>query len=194
MMVSDQLPYIEHNGKRYIRASTIASQVTDYSGIDPAVLANKARIGTDAHTAIAEDIAGIPPTPPDDAIKYYLSWRHWYDLLRPDYLVTEERYYSEALGYTGQVDAVIKLPDSGDCVLLDYKTSVNESPSWPIQAALYYLLLTENGLDVAPKALFLKLNKEAKQPKVFTYHITEGLRLSALNALSAYKAQLNISI
>ena len=58
----------------YTRVSRILQQYTNFDHIDPAVLANKAQIGTNVHTGIqAEDEEGFPYTIGFDEQGYFQS-------------------------------------------------------------------------------------------------------------------------
>lgn len=151
---------IEHNGKLYARVSDIICPFAGYGNVDPLVLANKARIGTEVHKAINDEINDEFPIMAKDCEGYFNSYVKWKETVKPKFLRTEERFFCDKLRVTGQIDALITIPDHIDNpFLLDFKTSVKANPvTWPMQAHLYKYLLGENGVDVNT-ALFIKLNR-----------------------------------
>lgn len=179
---------IEHNGKQYARVSEILKPFTDFSHIDPKVVDNKARIGTNVHTAIAEEIAGDFPAVGDDERGYFLSYLTWVARLSPVFLESETRYYDDDKMITGQIDALITFKDrEGLPILVDFKTSANESPkTWPMQAHLYEWLLTSSGKFVAPQYLFVKLAKNGGMPSVYHYKYDKNIFNLCMQAVSSF--------
>jgi hypothetical protein len=179
---------IEHNGKNYARVSDILSPFNDFSSIDPAVLANKARIGTEVHQAIADDINDEFPIPGPGCLGYFNSYLRWKGQLNPKFLQSEQRYFCDKKMISGQIDCLVDFGlISGLPTLIDFKTSAQESlETWTMQAHLYNHLLAENGIEVNPTFLFIKLNKEGKLPDVFSYHYSQNIRNKCYNAIDKF--------
>ena len=176
---------IEHNGKMYARVSDIICPFTDFSGIDPLVLANKARIGTEVHKAINDEINDDFPMMAKDCEGYFNSYLGWRKVCKPIFHRTEERFYCDELRITGQIDALIELTDMGN-LLLDFKTSVKENPvTWPMQAHLYKYLLAENGIEV-DSALFLKLNRWGAIPDSSFYAYDQAVMDKCFEAVESF--------
>ena len=178
---------IEHNGKMYARVSEILRPHTDFSHIDPEVLANKARIGTETHKAIEEDIKGIFPSPPPECQGYFDSFSKWKERLSPSFEPSETRFFCHEKMICGQIDTLVKFPGENDLVLVDFKTSASESPKvWPMQAHLYHYLLMQNSIKVAFRYLFVKLDKYGQIPMVFQYGFSPSVRMDCMKAIDHF--------
>ncbi len=161
---------LENNGKMYARVSDILSAFNDFSGIDPIVLKNKANLGTRVHECIKQIIDGDFPVVTPDILGYVQSFQEWVKLINLTFLESEMRYYDDTKMLTGCIDALIKLEGEEKAILIDFKTSAQESPvTWPMQAHLYQYLLSTANKIIAPRFLFIKLDKTGKLPKVFQY-------------------------
>jgi hypothetical protein len=177
---------IAKDGIEYARVSEILKPVSDFSHIDPEVLANKCRIGTQVHAAIAAEIAGEFPILSEDAWGYFKSFLRWRDELNPFFLQSEKRYFSEKHTITGQIDTLVRFGRKNLPLLVDFKTSATEGESWPLQAHLYDLILTENGTEIEPRYLFLKLNKMGGLPQTFHYKFDFNLKAKCLNLIEEF--------
>lgn len=178
---------IEHNGKKYARVTDILRPFTDFGHINPEVLANKARIGTQVHGYISEDIEDEFPAPSPECMGYYQSFAEWKHKLKPSFAKSESRYFCHDKMFTGQIDALIKFPGEQTFTLVDFKTSVQESPIvWPMQAHMYHYLLQKNQIDVSSRFLFIKLDKHGDLPKVFEYRFDPNVRAKCMNAVEEF--------
>lgn len=157
---------IKHKGKDYVRVSQVLQPHTDFSHIPPSVLQNKADIGTRTHDAIHDFLLDKFPVLDEDTEPYFESFHRWYTRMTPLFVETEKRYFDDELMLTGCVDGVIELIPNKP-TLIDFKTSVSESPTWIMQAHLYYYLALSRHLE--HEFLFIKLAKNGTLPKVFTY-------------------------
>lgn len=164
---------LEHNGKEYARVTEILSHLNDWSGIDPTVLARKAQIGTNVHKYIEEYNAGSFPIPPDESLGYFDSYIRWAKEWNPKIIKAEERYFDEDWMITGQIDMLIQTDLSFEggpgLTLIDFKTSANPSPTWPLQAHLYHHLASKAGLELSKRMLFIQLDKRGKLPTCHAY-------------------------
>jgi len=173
------------DGKEYARVSEILRPFSDFSHIDPEVLAHKCRIGTQVHEAIADEIKGEFPFLRPDSYGYFKSFLAWNNEIKPHFQKSEERYYSEKHMVTGQIDALILL-GSRLPFLIDFKTSASEGESWTLQGHLYAMLLEEAGVKIQDKYLFIKLDKNGMLPRVFEYKFDFNLRSKCLNAIDNF--------
>lgn len=173
------------DGKEYARVSEILQPFSDFSHIDPEVLANKCRIGTRVHEAIAAEIAGEFPILDEASYGYFKSFLAWKHELKPSFQQSEQRYYSEKHMITGQIDC-LALIGSRVPFLVDFKTSASEGESWPLQGHLYAMLLEEAGLKIQEKYFFVKLDRAGFLPKVLQYRFDFNLRSKCLNAIRMY--------
>ena len=175
---------IEKDGIQYARVSQIISPLADFSMINPAVLANKARIGTNVHEAINDYLNESFPSISEDEFQYFKSFQAWHRTLQPIYQIKEARYFCPEKRITGQVDGVAKLGDQ--LILIDYKTSASESPSWIYQAHLYDYLLQVSGIETCGRYLFLKLDRNGKLPKVYEYKHTPRIHSECMDLISDF--------
>ena len=179
---------IEYNGKIYARVTDILRPFNDFSQIDPQVLANKGRLGTSVHEAIADDINGEFPSIEKAAMGYFESYESWRFQINPTFLKSEIRYFDDAKMITGQIDALIDLPNRSMLpTLVDFKTSAQESKEvWPMQAHLYGYILSQNGILVAPRYLFIRLNKYGELPDVFEYTYSQNTYARCMSAVTDF--------
>lgn len=174
------------DGKEYARVSEILKPFTDFSHIDPDVLANKCRIGTQVHEAIAAEIRGEFPILDADSWPYFKSFLRWRDELNPFFEQSEQRYFDDEHMITGQIDALVRFTPSNPQILIDFKTSAQEGKTWPMQAQLYDLLLTNNAIEIESIYLFIKLDKMGGIPQVFSYKFDLNFHSKCLNAIQMY--------
>ena len=177
----------ECDGKMYARVSDVIRPFCSFGHIDPVVLANKARIGTEVHKLIADDLNGEFVIPSDETRGYFNSYLKWKKDIKPKFLQWENRFYCQDKMLTGQIDAIIKMPDELIPVLMDFKTSVQESPvSWNMQGHLYRYLLLKNKVDVGDRFLFLRLNKDGLDPKVHAYKLDSYIHQKCMTAIEDF--------
>lgn len=178
---------IKHEGKWYARVTEVLQPYTDFGHIDPKVLKNKCDIGTRVHEAIENYInENRDGAMQDDVRGYFKSFHEWSLATECEILYSEERYYDHTLRITGKIDSIINL-GNGLPVLVDYKTSAAESPiTWPMQAHLYFHLLKVNDIDVEPRFLFLKLDKNGRLPKVFEYKYSDNRMAGCIAAVKDF--------
>lgn len=177
---------LEHEGRLYARVSDILKPFSNFDGIDPNVLSNKAQIGTNIHQAIHDEVSGEMPIVNEDNVGYFKSFKSWREALLPKFFHTEKRYFDNEKMVTGQIDALITLPGSEEPLLIDYKTSVQESPTWIMQAHLYYDLVAKSGLAIAQRCLFVKLHKFGMFPMVFEYKINKNMHAKCMKAVDDF--------
>ena len=172
----------------YTRISSILGQWDTFGHIDTVVLANKANIGTRVHQAIDNYHEGLYAPLDGASSGYFKSYESWEKAVNPRFDRTEERYYCDKLMITGQVDAICLLPGDTKPCIVDYKTSVQESPKmWPLQACFYHYLALQSGLDLSNRLIFIKLDKLGEMPKIFEYTYTKQLWNVCLAAWTTYR-------
>lgn len=175
------------NGIEYVRVSEILSSYSNYSQIDPKVLERKKIIGTNVHNGIDEFLKGDFPILGKDEYKYFCSFRRWFDLIKPIYLLRECRYFDHNRKFTGQLDAVVTFPGENIPVLIDYKTTASANDIiWEMQGHLYWELLKVNGIDIGNRFLFLKLRKEGGNPGIHEYKFNQNTHQKCMDAIENY--------
>jgi len=176
-----------HEGKEYARVSDILKPFSDFSHIDEAVLRNKTDIGTQVHNAISDDINGSFPSPGKRGSGYFQSYQFWRLTLNPTFIQSEQRYFDDKKKLTGCIDALVKIPGDPLPILVDFKTSAQESPiTWPMQGHLYHYLLEESGIRVGKRFLFVKLDKLGSLPTVFEYKFDKNTHAKCMDAIDFY--------
>jgi hypothetical protein len=172
----------------YTRISSILGQWDTFGHIDPQVLANKAGIGTRVHEAIDNFHNGIFTPLEYSTAGYFDSYVKWDKAVNPKFIKNEERYYCDKLMITGQVDAICLFPGDEKPCIVDYKTSVAESPKmWPLQACFYHYLAQQSGVELSNRLIFIKLDKLGEMPKIFEYTYTKQLWNVCLAAWTTYR-------
>lgn len=178
---------LEFNGKLYVRVSEVIRPFASFEGIPEEVLNRKAAIGTRVHNAIQQEIEGEMPIIGLECHGYVQSFEKWRKAVLPSFLKTEVRCYCDKKMLTGCIDAIVNLDGEKEAVIVDWKTSVNESPiTWPMQAHLYHYLLSKDNIPLAPRFLFVKLDKSGALPKVFQYKFDGSILKSCLQAVDDF--------
>lgn len=179
---------IEHNGKMYARVSEILQSYTNFGHIKPEILANKARIGTEVHQAIADDIKGDFIYLKKDSIGYFQSYEKWKEKINPTFIQSETRYFDHEKMITGQIDGLINF--EGNMImpcLVDFKTSVTESKeTWGMQAHMYAFLMGINNIEINRLFIFVKLNKFGELPIVYQYKFDTNIHAKCMNAIDNF--------
>lgn len=183
---------IEFEGKYYARVSSVVAPFTDFDGIDKEVLNRKAMTGTQVHKTIQDEIEGNLPLPRGKIVGYFQSFEKWRVGIKPTFLESEVRYYCDKKLLTGCIDALIKLEGEEKAILVDFKTSVQESPTWIMQAHLYYYLMIQNGKQISKRFIFVKLDKDGGLPKVFQYKFEERIMDHCLRCTDKFWEDIRI--
>lgn len=151
------------------RVTEILKAYSPYTGVPPMILERAAARGTKVHK-LCETIADggwMPDAMISDECRPYVdSFRQWVAKEVKEYLVIEKRMQDDELGYTGQIDFVIRGNDD-EVYLADLKTSYKPQKTYPIQMSAYENLLRREGINVK-SALLVYLSKEGKYPVIDT--------------------------
>ncbi len=152
------------------RVTEILKNYTGYEHVPKHILENAAARGTTVHALCAGIAKGAWMTDGmihEDFKGYVDSFNQWAQSAVDEYLVIEKRYTDNGFGFSGQVDFVIKSPQS-EMFLVDLKTSANPQKTYPIQMAAYRHLLALSGITVKGTAL-VYLNRDGEFPRVDYY-------------------------
>lgn len=151
--------------KGYLRVTTMLYPFSGMKDVPQHHLDAAAERGSRVHEAILALEQGIGLAELNKNYEGYLaSYELW--AVGKDFLACPDRFYDDELMITGEIDAIVK--NGNDLVIVDYKTSAKENKSWPMQASAYSYMAKKAGYDVK-EILFIKLDKEGKEPIIFTY-------------------------
>lgn len=180
---------IEKDGKNYLQVSDVIKFKSDFSAVPPEILKRKAAIGTRIHKAINEYLyGGFPSFLKVEERGYFHSFIKWWYFLSPTPIQSEMRYYCNEKMLSGQIDALIKVKGEEEAILVDFKTSAQESPSWKYQAHLYHYLIC-NKRKISKDSIFVMLQKDGSLPICKTYRTVGGNIKAAMRMVdSAWSA------
>lgn len=190
----------------YTRVSDILKYFKDYSGVNPTVLSEKAKVGDEVHTNIYEEkndgfpvFSKFPMRDREGNIKvdeegneiwkkrgvpYFESFRLWDAEFKGRYVWWEKRLKDDEFMITGQMDSLIEI--DGVPTLLDFKTSYNvEVETWALQAHAYWYICKQNNIRV-DKLLFLKLHRDGKKPLEHWIDFDESILFRFLQMVHIY--------
>lgn len=101
--------------------------------------------GSDIHRIIESGATGEYTSP---WLEYVNAYKKFCADVPHKIIESEKTVYHARLGYAGTLDAIIEL-ESGERVLVDYKTSKNVYPKdYSLQLSAYKLALHETGVDI----------------------------------------------
>lgn len=153
------------------RVTQILSYYTNYHQLPPEILKKASTRGSAVH-GLCEGIAKgqwIPESMIDEELKGYVeSFRKWSAAQVKEFYIIERRYTHDGLGYTGQVDMVIRGTD-GKLYLTDLKTTASPMKTHPVQMAAYQELLKANGIETVG-VMLVYLNKDGGFPEIDLFH------------------------
>lgn len=159
--------------QEYLRVTNAISPFTGIEFIPENLLSNAADRGTKVHKHIEGLIEGFEDEFMDPAIKPYIDSYNKFisefceDIFKADKITQEKRFYCDEMLITGQVDLILEY--QSHTLVIDWKTSANESISWKLQGAAYTYLLKKSGLKNLQPIHFVKLSKFGAKPKVYRY-------------------------
>lgn len=175
------------NREEYVRVSTVLSSLQDFSHIPVDVLSAKADLGSSVHASIEDFLHGEFPIVTGREIGYFNSFCKWYEVMCPNVIHAERRYWDDLKSLTGQIDVIVKLKGHDESILVDWKTSAQESSLvWPLQAHLYFYLLKQNFISVAPYFFFIRLHPRGLLPYVHRYEFSEKTLSYVLHLVDSY--------
>jgi hypothetical protein len=172
--------------KDYIRVTDVLFPFSGLKGIDPEILRKAADRGTRVHTICDAVIQGMGIPGIDEDIQGYLnSFFLW--AAGKKFLTKPDRFFHDSFMLTGECDGLY-MDQENKIVLIDFKTPLKESKTWPLQAAAYRMLASHDydfPLEI-DRAEFIQLKKNGTAPTVYTYPLEPHLA-DFLLAFEAYK-------
>lgn len=152
--------------EHYTRVTEVLYPYSGLQHIDPKVLANAARRGTRVHQACEAIVTGEGAWGVDEEIAGYVkSFEKWW-YMGHTVLAMEQRFFCDKKMITGQCDMILDTPQGA--VILDIKTPMRPSKTWPLQGSAYAYLARAAGYNVSG-IQFLKVDKNGKDPTVYNY-------------------------
>jgi len=172
----------------FTRVTSVLNPFTDFSMIEPAVLANASDRGTRVHNFCELYAKNLLIEPVDEDCKPYVeSFIEWFDNFVGEVLHVEERLYCDDLKITGQIDLICKLKGSDRIYIIDLKTPQTSSKSWKLQTAAYqYLSVIGLGYFIQERGC-LMLDKNGGQAKFISYTDYEKDSTLYFSALKLYR-------
>ena len=158
--------------------TTVTEVLATYAKLDmipPDVLERACQRGSDVHDICEAHLTnmGIPPYNPD--LEGYIdSFRNWQSKHESAEFDFPDRFYDHDLEFSGECDCVMKF--DGKRVLIDFKTSANQSKGWALQGSAYAYLAMLNGTKL-DEICFVKLAKDGSDAKVYKYEYEEHIAL-----------------
>lgn len=147
------------------RVTKVLGSFSSFHLVDPKVLKAACERGETVHEIIEVLQEGFPVGIIDNSLQGYIdSYNLW--ALNKKFIDSTPRFYDDHLMITGKVDCIYK--DHDGLVLVDFKTSAQESKTWKHQGSAYSYLCKRNGYDIR-RIEFVKLDKTGKEPKVYPY-------------------------
>lgn len=151
--------------ENYIRVTDVLFPFSGLKALDPTILKNAAERGTKVHEVCDSIINNFGFLSFDEQISGYIeSFKIWNK--DKEFIDKPERFFCDKYKITGECDGIIKNPTG--FTLIDFKTPATESKSWLLQGSAYSYLAKQAGYNIT-EIHFVKLSKEGKAPKVFSY-------------------------
>lgn len=151
----------------YPRVTEILKAYSGFGEVPANILQRAASRGTKVHALCAGVAKGawIPEESIEEEYAGYVnSFRQWHEAIPDEYIFVEKRFLDEQLGYTGQIDFVIKGKDE-KLHLVDLKTSSKPQKTYVIQMAAYKNLLAKHGVEIK-STMLVYLDKTGEKPKI----------------------------
>lgn len=130
--------------KGYYRVTEVLEAYNGLGDIDPKILANAADRGDRVHNfceLYAKDM--LFQEVDFDCMTYVESFIEWFDSTVEEVISVEERFFSEDLKITGQVDLLAVLKGDTKPTVIDFKTPASVSKTWNLQLAAYWHLVNQ---------------------------------------------------
>lgn len=154
----------------YTRVTEILSRFTDFSHIQPSVLANACDRGSRVHHFCEMYVKNLLIEPVDDDCKpYFNSFVAWFDELVEEVIESEQRLFCDEWKITGQIDLILKLKNTDTLYIVDIKTPQQKADSWTLQTAAYKHLVESNSDLKIDYRGCLMLNRHGGFPKMIGY-------------------------
>lgn len=180
----------EHELEGYLRCTEVIKPFSGIEFVPDKYLIPAGEFGSRCHNHIENLLSGFETPVEDDRIEPVLNsfakfWKDQLHNFEGANIIIEKRLYCDKYKITGCIDCII-VTDT-DTYVFDWKTSkaVHE-PSWNLQGACYRYLLEVNGFTNIKDPVFVKLDRNGKDPFLFTCANYEEDLERFLNCLDLY--------
>lgn len=151
--------------EEYFRVTEVLYPFSGYDYVPSAILENAAVRGTKVHKICESIVDGYDFDYPEEFEGFIQSFLKWWERGHK-VIATERRFFCNDLHITGKVDYIIEGRDGN--ILVDLKTSSQESKTWMLQGSAYSYLAKKAGIPIH-SIMFLKLDKDGGEPRPFIY-------------------------
>lgn len=167
--------------QEYIRVTDVLAAFSGVDKIPKQILEVAADRGTRAHKAIDGMLKNLGSWGIEEDIAPYIASYNEWAVKNPEVIATEERFYDNELGITGQIDLICKI--DGQTWIIDFKTSSKPYAYWELQLSAYKHLAGYAGMKIDRMAA-LHLCKHGGPCDLIEYQDRFPL---FLNCLEVYK-------
>jgi hypothetical protein len=162
----------------YWRVSEVISKYAGLDNVPLNVLKKACDRGSLVHQIIDAEIQSLGcPAIPQNLQGYINSFNKWFEQYKNERIEQPARFYSDTLNITGKCDAILYLKDT--TIIVDFKTSSKESPTWALQGNAYILLAQELNIQI-DEMQFIHLQKNGEAANSITYPKSPNLFLKVL--------------
>ena len=156
---------------KYLRATNVIFPFTGIEFVPDKYLIPAGEFGSRCHNHIENLLSGFETPVEDDRIEPVLNsfakfWKANLHKFQDAKIILEKRLYCDDKKITGCIDCVIVTDEH--TYVFDWKTSKKiHKSAWSLQAACYRYLLEVNGFTNITNPVFVKLDREGKEPVLF---------------------------
>lgn len=164
----------------------ILSPFVDFSMIKPSVLKKASERGVRVHAACSAYSQGLWVAPlNEDEIRYFFSFKIWFNTLVDSVELSEPELESKKYGYCGHPDIILKIKGDKGLTLIDFKTPLSEQKTWKVQIAAYRQLAKEADYETK-RGCSLRLKKDGSRAILSEYTDNDTDFNAFLGALTTY--------
>ena len=175
----------------YLRVTECIKPFSGIEFVPDKYLIPAGTFGSQCHFHIQNLLTGFETKIEDDRIEPVLNsfakfWKDSLHAFEDSKIVIEKRLYCDKYQITGCIDCVIVTDKK--TYIFDWKTSKKiHKETWSLQAACYRYLLEVNGYTNITDPVFVKLDRDGKDPTLFKCDNYEEDLERFFNCLDLYK-------
>jgi len=160
----------------YTRVTDVLFPLSGLGKIDPDILKNAARRGTEVHQIVECIIKRLGRFDSEETKPYIDSFEQWY--CGKKFVETSKRFYDDKYMVTGECDGIYE--DENGLTLVDFKTPRAESASWIVQGSAYSHMGKQVGYKIN-RIEFVQLMWTGKAAKSYFYKENFEMFIECLN-------------